>query len=169
MATKQRTIETDLNLLARTLPSRFSQPILDLVGSLDPIFKSLPTVLTHGDFFEMNILVDARSGHLTGVIDWAEAEVLPFGFGLGALENFLGYMDKQGWNYFDQHEDLKALFWNAFYADVGEDVRVLQSTIDLAARVSILLRRGFRWDEKMQRRVVEEGNSGVRYLDALFL
>lgn len=169
MTTKRQSIETDLNLLALTLPSRFSQPVLDLVGSLDPTFKTLPTVLTHVDFFEMNILVDDSSGHLTGVIDWAEADVLPFGFGLGALENFLGYMNTQGWNYFDQYEELRALFWNAFYADVGEDVKELQGTIHLAARISIVLRHGFCWNEKMQRRAVQEGDSGVRYLDALFL
>lgn len=169
MTAKRQTIETDLHLLARTLPLRFSQPIFKLVGSLDSIFKTLPTVLTHGDFFEMNVLVDESSGHLTGVIDWAEAEILPFGFGLGALGNFLGYMDKQRWNYFDQHEELRALFWKAFYADVGGDVRALQGTVDLAAWVSVVLRYGFRWDEKMQRRVVKEGDSGVRYLDALFL
>ena len=32
------------------------------------------------------------TGQITGIIDWAEAEVLPFGLALYGLENLLGYM-----------------------------------------------------------------------------
>lgn len=129
-------------------------------------------VLTHGDLCEMNFLVDERSGNLTGVIDWAETEVLPFGLGLWGLENILGYMDMHGWHYFDRQADLRALFWKAFHSAVSqEDGSLLrkQGAIDLARRMGVLLRYAFRWDESMQRRVVQDGDSGTRYLDALFL
>jgi hypothetical protein len=38
----------------------------------------------------MNLLVDKDDGHLTGVIDWAEAEILPFGCELWGIENVMG-------------------------------------------------------------------------------
>lgn len=143
-------------------------------------------VLTHGDLCEMNFLVDERSGHLTGVIDWAEAEILPFGFNLWGVENLLGYMDGNGWNYFDGYEDLRAVFWTVFYGAVvvvdeeeEEEDGVLasevlrkqkQDTIDVARRMGILFRYGFFWDENLRKKVpVQEGDSGMRYLDAFFL
>jgi hypothetical protein len=45
-----------------------------------------------------------------GVIDWAEAEILPFGCALWGLENVLGFMDLHGWHYFDSHKELEDLF-----------------------------------------------------------
>lgn len=135
------------------------------------LFEDLPMVLSHGDLCEMNFLVDENSGHLAGVIDWAEAEIRPFGSSLWGLENILGYMDVHGWHYFDQHADLRALFWSTFHSAVDDHEAQLQkqSAIDLARRTGILLRYGFRWDENMQRKVVQDGDSGTRYLDVLFL
>lgn len=141
-------------------------------------------VLTHGDLCEMNFLVDENSGHLTGVIDWAEAEILPFGFNLWGVENLLGYMDGNGWNYFEGYEDLRAVFWTVFYGAVAvvaeeeEEDGVLpsevlcqkQEIIDVARRMGILFRYGFFWDENLRKKVpVQEGDSGMRYLDAFFL
>jgi aminoglycoside phosphotransferase len=127
-------------------------------------------VLTHGDLCEMNFLVDESSGHLTGMIDWAETEVLPFGLSLWGLENILGYMDVHGWHYFDHHADLRALFWETFHSALAEDAALLrkQGAIESARRLGILLRYAFRWDENMRRRVVQDGDSGTRYLDAFF-
>ena len=44
----------------------------------------------------MNILVSPITGRITGIIDWAEAKVLPFGLALYGLENLLGYMGPGG-------------------------------------------------------------------------
>ena len=38
---------------------------------------SLPMVLLHRDFGTCNIMVDGTSCRLTGIIDWAEAEICP--------------------------------------------------------------------------------------------
>nr|POE96530.1 hypothetical protein CFP56_56580 [Quercus suber] len=170
-AATRQTFENNLHLLARTLPSRFSRDTLGLLNGLDSIFESLPSVLTHGDLCETNFLVDEGSGRLTGIIDWAETEIMPFGLSLWGLENILGYMDVHGWHYFDRHVDLRALFWKAFHSAVAEEDEALlpkQSAIDLARRIGVLFRYAFRWDENMQRRVVQDGDSGTRYLDALF-
>lgn len=179
------TCENNLHLLARTLPERFSRDILGLTECLDSIFKNLPMVLTHGDLCEMNFLVDENTGHLTGVIDWAEAEILPFGFNLWGVENLLGYMDGNGWNYFEGYEELRAVFWTVFYGAVGAEEeegegdgvlasevlrKQKQEIINVARRMGILFRYGFFWDEDLREKVpVQEGDSGMRYLDAFFL
>ncbi|KAJ3476769.1 hypothetical protein NLI96_g10933 [Meripilus lineatus] len=43
-------------------------------------FFSLPThaiVFTHGDLIQHNIMVDPKSGHITGIIDWESAAWMP--------------------------------------------------------------------------------------------
>ncbi|KAF1986149.1 hypothetical protein K402DRAFT_421368 [Aulographum hederae CBS 113979] len=98
-STKAKFIER-FNMLARELLSRFTPRIHEISNSLDIVFTAdYPSVLTHGDLCEMNFLVDPQSGHLTGVIDWAEAEILPFGCALWGLKNLLGFMDGAGWSW----------------------------------------------------------------------
>jgi hypothetical protein len=109
-------------------------------------------------------------GSLTGVIDWAETEILPFGLNLWGLENILCYMDAHGWHYLDRHTELRALFWDTFHGAVADDGTVLQKqgAIDLARRMGILFRYGFACSDKMQREVAQDDSSRMRYLDALF-
>ncbi|TLD05585.1 uncharacterized protein PgNI_09109 [Pyricularia grisea] len=45
----------------------------------------------------MNILVDPTTGNVTGIFNWAEAAILPFGFSLWGMGNIMGYMDFKGW------------------------------------------------------------------------
>jgi Ser/Thr protein kinase RdoA (MazF antagonist) len=108
--------------LAESLPSRFV-PVVDRVRQgLPALFSErsgLPLVLSHGDLCEMNLLVDAATGRLTGVIDWAEARILPFGFSLYGVENLLGYMDAEGWYYYDTAQELRELFWRVFTEEIG--------------------------------------------------
>ncbi|KAH0333138.1 hypothetical protein KCU81_g9958, partial [Aureobasidium melanogenum] len=49
----------------------------------------LPWVLTHDDLSSMNLLLDAGTGNLRGVVDWADAAVRPFGIALWGLESVL--------------------------------------------------------------------------------
>src|SRR5690242_6884487 len=49
-----------------------------------------PIVLNHGDLIPSNILVDEETWNITGLVDWAEAEWLPFGTCLYGLEHLLG-------------------------------------------------------------------------------
>lgn len=57
--------------------------------------ERLPLVLTHGDLLPSNLLVEAESGRLLGVVDWAEAQVLPFGMALYGVERALGYFSRR--------------------------------------------------------------------------
>lgn len=85
------------DLLSRALPFRFADNLEKVRAELSLLFTSTyPLVLSHDDLCEMNIFVDPNTGHITGIIDWAEARILPFGISLWGFENMLGYMDSQG-------------------------------------------------------------------------
>lgn len=159
-----------LQLLAQKLPSRFSDSVEELSNNLSLLFsEGYPAVLTHGDLCEMNFLVDPETGHLTGVIDWAEAGILPFGCALWGLENILGFMDRRGWHYFNSYQELEDLFWRSFKDSVGETLDGKWRAIQVARRIGILFRYGFRWDEALQERIIVENDSGMNYLDAFII
>lgn len=67
-----------------------AQTVMEAVkeGGLD----ALPKAFTHGDLLPSNLLVDVETGGLVGVVDWAEAEVLPFGTALYGVERLLGWV-----------------------------------------------------------------------------
>ncbi|KAJ5438123.1 uncharacterized protein N7458_009121, partial [Penicillium daleae] len=62
--------QSNFDLLARNLPSRFA-PNLDIVRKeLPSLFsKALPCVLSHGDLNIINLLVNPKTGNITGIID----------------------------------------------------------------------------------------------------
>ena len=69
---------------------------------------SLPMVLLHRDF---GIMVDGMSCHLTGIIDWAEAEICPFGQNLHSLQALTGALQlKNGWRRYVGYEVLQDTF-----------------------------------------------------------
>ncbi|KAF9639161.1 hypothetical protein BFW01_g10058 [Lasiodiplodia theobromae] len=56
---------------------------------------SLPLTLNHGDLVPGNILVDGATGRLTGVVDWAEAELGWWGLPLYGVEFLLGFVESR--------------------------------------------------------------------------
>ncbi|KAJ5709144.1 hypothetical protein N7493_010478 [Penicillium malachiteum] len=82
--------EKDLRQLLVALPSRF-QPIIQQSIDALPAILSLPMVLIHKDFGVPNVMVDDKYNHLVGVIDWAEAEIGPFGTNFHSLEQFMSH------------------------------------------------------------------------------
>ncbi|KAK8850934.1 Tudor domain-containing protein 15 [Apiospora arundinis] len=94
----QQDIDNDLRRLAESLPPGCLATVLQVCEALPSVSSRLPFVLTHGDISESNILVDPDDGRITGIIDWAEAEVSPFGLALWGLESILGYMNPEGWH-----------------------------------------------------------------------
>jgi hypothetical protein len=115
---------------------------------------SLPIVLLHRDLSTANIIVD-ESCHVVGVIDWAEAQILPFGQDLHFLQNLLCALDlQQGWRPYDDFTILQTTFWRTFRDEVGADIitRKTISTIKTASIMGLLLYRGFtRRQAKMPR------------------
>lgn len=125
------------------LPSRF-QPIAQAcIDSMDDIL-SLPMVLLHRDFGSCNIMVDEATCHLVGVIDWAEAEVCPFGLNLHSLQSLTGKLHlRNGWTRFGDYDTLQDVFWETFKREVGGLSDDQLRTIKLARALGLLLSRGF--------------------------
>lgn len=49
-----------------------------------------PMALQHDELLENNIHVDEVTGRITGIVDWADAVIAPFGVSLSGLETLLG-------------------------------------------------------------------------------
>lgn len=153
-------------LLSRVLPSRFQENLRKVRAGLPLLFTSTyPLALNHGDLSGMNILVDPNTGHITGVIDWAEATICPFGISLWGLENFLGSMNAQGWHYHLHHQALRDLFWQIFEDSVGGLSRDDKGVIEIARMAGLFLQYSFNWGSVSQE-PVREGTTSFVYLDA---
>ncbi|PTB64382.1 hypothetical protein BBK36DRAFT_1161436 [Trichoderma citrinoviride] len=118
--------------------------------------------LTHGDLLPANILVHPKTGRLTGLIDWAEAEWLPFGMALYGIEEMLGETvvpSSQGFRYYADHRELRHLFWCEFLALTGQRrmSAVQVQRVEAARKLGILFWRGIAFDDGRMDRVVEEG------------
>ncbi|TQN63764.1 hypothetical protein CSHISOI_11656, partial [Colletotrichum shisoi] len=110
--------ERELHLLLAALPG-FDEIIRATLASL-PNVLSLPMVLVHKDFGDSNIMVQRESSRLVGVIDWAEAEVAPFGTNLHSLQSLISKLHlKHGWIHYEDYGDLMHSFWENFDGKVG--------------------------------------------------
>lgn len=156
--------EADLYRLSRGLPDRFTK-ILDHVRECLPRMFTLPFVITHGDLNETNILVD-NDGRITGVIDWAECKILPFGMSLWALENVLGYMDTTGWHYHENAKKLREEFWQVFEMNIDKGIqKATVEDIYVARMVGMFLRYGFEQNGSKKGKVRDRDDT-LRYADA---
>lgn len=124
-----------------------------------------PVVLNHGDLIPSNILVDEDTWEITGLVDWAEAEYLPFGTCLYGLEHFLGYLTSPAEDstlggrtspafvYCKPATGLRELFWNRLFALVPE-LKTRQEDVETMRDLGILLWYGYAWDDGAIDRVV---------------
>lgn len=122
--------------------------------------EGMPWCLTHGDLVPANIMVDPVSGHLTGLIDWAEGEWLPFGIGLYGLEEVLGEeVRAKGFQYYPEHEELRDLFWERIFDKTAQSLYNLPSLrhTKLSRDLGILLWRGIAFEDGRIDRVAETG------------
>lgn len=78
-------------------------------------------VFTHADFNGLNVLSDAN-GHITGVIDWDASSWRPFGFGLYALETFLGSTGSEGYSRVDGYGRLRAQFFETLWSNLPPEI-----------------------------------------------
>jgi len=122
----------------------------------------------------MNILVSPTTGRVTGIIDWAEAGVLPFGLALYGLENLLGYMGPGEWNYFNIRDKLELRFWTQFWNYITDVPTPPEEstwhTVTIARKVGVLLQYGFKWENgTVETAVTEKDTGSLAYLDAFLL
>ncbi|KAH8193586.1 hypothetical protein TruAng_012250 [Truncatella angustata] len=112
---------TRLDQMLNHLPSRFQKRINQAHELVPKLFAgAYPMVITHGDLSEMNILVHPETGTITGIIDWAEAAFLPFGFALYALDSILGHLTLDGWIFHNGAHILRNEFWAVFHDQVPD-------------------------------------------------
>lgn len=170
----QKKYSEELTMLLAALPERFQPIIKDCLGSIDSIF-SLPMVILHQDFSSCNIMVDETTCHLTGVIDWAEAEIAPFGLKLDSIEALTGKFHlRDGWSRYDDYDNLKNLFWSTFREKSGCLSEETLCIIKLARITGLLLSRGFTNRLANQSKHVpigndEQGRYNMLYLDGLLI
>ena len=140
----KQTYIRDLRLLQAALPSRFQLIVQTCIDSMDDILSLLPMVLLHRDLGSCNILVDEATCHLTGVIDWAEAEVCPFGLNLHSLQPLTGKLHlRKGWTRYKDYDALQAILWSRFKLEVGDLSDDQLRLIKLARALGLLLSQGF--------------------------
>jgi hypothetical protein len=124
------------------------------------IIDLVPWVLTHQDLSGMNINVDPDTGHITGVVDWADATIEPFGMALWGLESVLGCGGPNGWSYFGSDPSyshfgcnpsrLRALFWEVLLREIECTISdECRYAINEVRTLGVLLRYGFSWENGM--------------------
>ncbi|KAK1976170.1 hypothetical protein LZ30DRAFT_603995 [Colletotrichum cereale] len=166
--TLRRDFSSKFDLLARSLPPRFASNLTRVRQVLPSLFSgTLPFVLSHGDLCEMNLLVNSKTGKITGIVDWAEAAILPFGFSLWGFENVLGYMASEGWHYYDNRHELEDLFWQTFLEEARNASEVDLQLIRATRMIGLFCRYGFIVEGKVVKGVVDLSDaSSLAYLDA---
>ena len=166
--------KSELELLLISLPDRFRPLIQKSISSLSAIF-SLPMVLLHRDFDVCNIMVNETTCNLVGVVDWAEAEVAPFGLNLHSLQRLISKVHlKSGCMRYDDYVTLEDIFWSTFINEAGGLSDETVKTIEAARIVGLLLSRGFtsrlsKTTEAVPIRDDESGAYNMRDLDGLLI
>lgn len=168
-----------LEQMCANLPPRFKPFLSRTWNQLDEITSSLPWVLTHGDMVPANIMVETPSSGspreeeedlvITGLLDWAEAEYLPFGVGLYGLEELLGETDCNGrFEYYTEEKELRDLFWSCLEAELTAGGLTLttfsRDTVEDAHTLGVLLWHGIAFDNGKLDRVVQEGRDDEEIL-----
>lgn len=163
-----KTIASRLEALVSSLPCRFRSTAQRVHQNLHRI-EALPWVLQHGDIVAGNIMVDPLGGRLTGLVDWAEAERLPFGICFYGLEELLGVVTSTGFRYREDANNLRAVFWIELDMLIPElkQTRTLEA-VKLARDLGVLLWHGIAFDDGALDRVVQEGRDveEIHRLDA---
>lgn len=135
-------------------------------ATLDELRKihDYPIVLNHGDLIPSNILVNDETWEITGLVDWAEAEWLPFGTCLYGLEHLLGVVQSQPQElggttfvHYDNAAQLRERFWSTLVELVPE-IGGRTEEVKLMRDVGVFLWHGYAWDEGAIDRVVNEVN-----------
>ncbi|KAK2742031.1 hypothetical protein CKAH01_01458 [Colletotrichum kahawae] len=148
-----------LDVMAQRLPREFRGVVGRVMRQMDEI-DGLEWVVTHGDLVSDNIMVK-EDGGVVGLIDWAEAEWLPFGVGMYGLEEVLGEdvavdheTGRSRFEYYPEARELRDLFWEEV-GRVVDDEDVLKRA-RWAQVLGVLLWRGIAFDDGNLGRVVDE-------------
>lgn len=118
----------------------------------------------------MNIHVDEETGRITGIVDWADAKMAPFGTSLGGLETILGVQTSSCWLFHPSHEHLRTQFWKTFYGVTGKLSDIDRQAIEVGRAFGLFRAHGFdRRPEKDNAAPLEEGDQEFVCLEAFCL
>ena len=169
-----RRYTTQLLQLSAGLPKRFRPLLNRLIPRLQYITAvEWPLVPNHIDLLENNIHVDPSTGKLTGICDWAGAEISPFGMSLGAVENMLGIpklkreSGRTDHVYHANHLELRELFYNELYSAMESVSDRDKKRIEDARLVGLFLTNAWRYDEAGNQLPAGEEEHGLQHLDAV--
>ncbi|KAK3333163.1 hypothetical protein B0T19DRAFT_118423 [Cercophora scortea] len=167
-----RSLHWRLKEMHAHLPPQF-RPVVQATLDALPDIEALPWVLTHGDVVPSNIMVGEEGGSICGLLDWEEAEYLPFGVGFYGLEELLGQTTthithnssnstpypppNSHFTYLPTADSLRALFWAELEQTIPTPLRLQRSTVERAQLLGILLWHGIAFDNGRLDRVVCEG------------
>uniref|UniRef100_L2G8B8 Aminoglycoside phosphotransferase domain-containing protein n=1 Tax=Colletotrichum fructicola (strain Nara gc5) TaxID=1213859 RepID=L2G8B8_COLFN len=148
-----------LDVMAKGLPRELRGVVRRVMREMDEV-EGLGWVVTHGDLVSDNIMVKGDGG-VVGLIDWAEAEWLPFGVGMYGLEEVLGQdviideeTGRSRFEYYPEARELRDFFWEEV-GRVVDDEDVLKRA-KWAQVLGVLLWRGIAFDDGDLGRVVDE-------------
>ncbi|KAL2756419.1 hypothetical protein ACRALDRAFT_2104147, partial [Sodiomyces alcalophilus JCM 7366] len=155
-----------LERLSTILPDRFRPQLNELKTQLPSLFcEDFPIVINHWDLLENNIHVDVQTGSITGIVDWRDAKIGPFGTQFWGLENLLGVRTGNGMRFHQRHVELRRLFWETLYAKIGDVPEDVRAAIQTARMIGIYLANDD-FDDKVP---VEEGTRELAVLESVTL
>ncbi|KAH6654267.1 hypothetical protein BKA67DRAFT_535597 [Truncatella angustata] len=161
-----------IDAIMANIPEKFKRFVYIAHQSLQDI-ENLPWVMSHGDFIPANVLVCPNTGRVKGLLDWAEAEWLPFGVGMYGLEELLGEEVDGRFKYHTEARELRVLFWKCLSSLVPELSRDLRfsENVKRAQLLGILFWHAIAFDDGKLDRVVEEGvdDGEIQRLEAFLL
>ncbi|KAF2175644.1 hypothetical protein K469DRAFT_609951 [Zopfia rhizophila CBS 207.26] len=160
-----------LDRLSQALPERFQPKLNEVRQGLPLLFRpDYPMVLNHDDLLEMNIHMDMGTGRITGIVDWADAKIAPFGTSLGGLETILGIQTSSCWLFHPNHDYLRTQFWKTFYGVIGQLSDTDRRAIEVGRIFGLFRTYGFdRRPEKDNAAPLEEGDQEFVCLEAFCL
>jgi len=159
---------SELSQLQVGLPERFRPMLADLISMLPSLLEpNWPLVPNHTDLLENNIHVSMETGRIMGICDWKDTTIGPFGMSLGGLETMLGQETMSWrWRYHPNHQELRGLFWETLYQEMGGVSEEQKKLIDVSRLIGLFLANGFDWKDGVKV-PASEGFDGLRYLDSV--
>ncbi|CAH0023443.1 unnamed protein product, partial [Clonostachys rhizophaga] len=148
-----------LDQVPHGLPEQLQSKLDEVRKGLPLIFRpGYPMALQHDDLLGNNIYVDEAIGRITGIVDWSDGIIAPFGVSLSSLEAILGVQTLTSWHFHPNHLSLRERFWETFYGEIGNSSGEGRRSIEIARLFGLFRAHGF-----------EEKDKAIVYFEALCL
>ncbi|KAF4964136.1 hypothetical protein FSARC_7918 [Fusarium sarcochroum] len=138
-----------LDRVSHGLSERLQTMLEEVRRGLPLLFRpSYPMSLQHDDLLENNIHVDETTGRITGIVDWDNAIIAPFGVSFCGAEIVFGVQTLKDWHFHPCHLSLRRRFWEAFYKEVGDISEEDKRSIEVARLFGLFRTYGFEENDR---------------------